>query len=379
VNVASTTRFRLVLAFALGVSFALHAVMVVGLSTLRLLVSAPNIPIEVLPFQPKPPAPPQLDPPEPKPHSSGSPSAAKTKPKPAEPGAGKQPPPPQVEDLRGMGPSGANITLVLRGTLLAKSPHRQAVDDLLSMLPDYHTLLDGTGLHPFDDLDALLISTPDPRDVSATFLAARHRGDPRITRLDGKAIGGNDPRRILKLGETLMLLGRPEQLERIAAAQANSQTDGEGARWLHALEHFDEASKDAALQLTVADLPQLIRLQGELPLPRMIRLALSAEASPATRLLCGFDDVTTAQRFVAMWPEVRNQIRDSAPMFGGILDQLVVTRRDREVELVGRLPETQVRMLLSLAQLLGPRTPRPAAAPEPLPALDAGSPVGLDQ
>lgn len=380
VNVASTLRFRIVLVLALCVSFALHCVLVLGLSTIRLLVSAPNIPIEVLPYTPKPPAPPTLEPAASKPHGESHRDAPRpaAKPKPAETGTGKAPP--AVQDLRAAGPSGSNITLILRGGLLAKSPHRQAVDDVLSMLPDYHTLLDGTGLHPFDDLEALLISTPDPRDVSATFLAARHRGDPRIVRLDGRAIGGRDPRRIAALGTDLMLLGRPEQLAQIAEAERSGATEGEGARWLHALQHFDETSKEAALLLTIADLPQLIRLRGELPLPRMIRLALSAEASPATRLWCGFDDAPTAQRFAAMWPDVKDKIRDAAPMFGGIADQLVLTRRDREVELAGHLPEPQVRMLLSLAQLFGPRPPQRAApvapeeAPVPSPS-DAAEPL----
>ncbi len=371
VNVASTLRFRLVLGLALGLSFVLHAFFVVGLSTVRLLVSAPNIPIEVLPYIAKPPAPPMLDPPngeDEKPHHSEGTKLAKPKTKP-ESATGRPPP---VQDLRAVGPSGANITLVLRGSLLAKSPHRQAVDELLSMLPDYHTLLDGTGLHPFDDLDALMISTPDPRDVSATFLAARHRGDPRITKLDGRAIGGRDPRRIEALGRDLMLLGRPEQLAIIAAAEANDEGEGEGARWLHALQHFDDNSKEAALLLTIADLPQLIRMQGDLPLPRMVRLALSAEGSPATRLLCGFDDAATASRFAAMWPAVKGQIKDAAPMFAGIVDQLVLARRDQEVELVGRLPEAQLRMLLALARLLSPSSPRPATPPEAPSIVDAG-------
>ena len=361
------SRIRYLLAPALVFSFALHALFVLGLSGVRFLIAPPPMPIEILPFKAHPPAPPTLEPPAERPQkpkaSDGVSRPTKTPQKPTTPGIGKAP---AVQDLRAVGPSGANITIVLRGPLLAKSPHREAVDQLLSMLPDYHTLLDGTGLHPFDDLDAILIATPDPRDVSATFLAARYRGDPRIRALDGKALGGGDTRRILALGADLMLLGRPEDLARIEAAEADPKAEAEGARWLASLRHFDDTSKGAALLLTIADLPALIRMRGDLPLPHMVRLALSAEASPATRLLCGFDDEATAIRFWSMWPEVKTQVRESAPMFGGIFDQLTITRRDKDVELEGHLPETQVRMLLALANMFGPRAPAPAAPPPDL-------------
>jgi len=355
---------------AFGASLLLHFVFLVGLPAIRLFHFEPPIPIEILPMKMRPPAPPNLELPKPE---GGNPTPAK----PRAPGAGAQakpkpPPPPPAPDLHAVGPATANITLILRGPLFAKSPYKEGVDKLLSMLPDYHTLLDGTGLSPFDDLDALLIATPDPRDVTASFLAARHRGDARIRAFAHRKLDDGDPRQFRALGDDLMLLGRPDDLLRIAKAESGDTTSPdavEAQRWLTALRSFDAGSKDAAFMLTISDLPALIRISGgALPLPRTIRLAMSAEASPATRIVLLFDSTELAQRFATLWPELKDKLADSVPMFGGALDGLKLTRTEREVELAGRLPESQLRMAFGFLRMLTPRTPSPAAPPPPPPS-----------
>ena len=358
---------------AICASLALHLVFLLGLPSLHWLrLSAPT-PIEVLPMQKRAAAPPMVDPGDPAARPKRAPGAGPKPPAPPRP-----PAPPPAEDLRNIGPSTANVTIILRCPLLARSPHRAGVDTLLSALPDYHTLLDGTGLSPFDDLDALLIATPDPRDVTVTFLAARHHGDARVRALATRALAPGDPRQFRALGDDLMLLGQPQDLQRIAAAEAGAEAQTaeaqEGARWLAALRRFDAGASDAALQLTIADLPQLIRLRDRtLPLPRTVRIAASAEASPAARVVLVFDTEPLAATFAEAWPRLREQLGDAAPMFGGALDAMKLERKDRVVELAGRLPELQVRMALALVQMLIPHAPRPAT---PLPEPQAPDPQG---
>jgi hypothetical protein len=353
------------LLIALGASLFFHLFFFFGLPAIHLLAYAPPLPIEVLPMQKHVSAPPSVEavPPgreKPRPHpKAASAPGAGAKPKPAAP--------PPIEDLRTIGPQTANITLILRGPLLAKSPHREGVDALLSALPDYHTLLDGTTLNPFDDLRALLISTPDPRDVSMTFLAARHRGDPRIRALPGKQLP-DDPREFHALGEDLMLLGRPEDLHRIEAAEAGAG-DAAGQRWLDALAHFDGGNQDAALQLTIGDVQTFVRLEDStLPLPRSLRLAMTAEASPALRLRLSFDEDAQAVSFSAAWPELRRKANDAMPMFASALDGLALSQHGKDVEIAGHLPEAQVRLALSLARMFAPPPPAPAPPPTPPPS-----------
>jgi hypothetical protein len=80
----------------------------------------------------------------------------------------------RVSDLRQLGPSGSRVTVLLRVDRLKATPYAASVDALLLRLPDRRDLLEGTGLGLYDAIDALLISTPNLRDPTVTFLAARH-------------------------------------------------------------------------------------------------------------------------------------------------------------------------------------------------------------
>jgi hypothetical protein len=82
--------------------------------------------------------------------------------------------PGRASELRQYGPEGSRLTVLLRLDRLKVTPYVAAVDALLMRLPDRRDLLEGTGLDLYDGFDALLIATPDPRDPSVTFLAARH-------------------------------------------------------------------------------------------------------------------------------------------------------------------------------------------------------------
>src|SRR5207237_1207956 len=77
-------------------------------------------------------------------------------------------------DLKQLGPEGARFTMLLRVDRLKGTPYQGSVDALLMRMPDRRDLLDGTGLDLYDAFDALLISTPNVMDYTATFLAARH-------------------------------------------------------------------------------------------------------------------------------------------------------------------------------------------------------------
>ena len=78
-------------------------------------------------------------------------------------------------DLRGYGPAGSRLTVLLRLDRLRATAYAPAVDALLAKLPDRDDFLDGTGLDLYRDFDALLIATPNPLDKTVTLLAARHR------------------------------------------------------------------------------------------------------------------------------------------------------------------------------------------------------------
>ncbi len=352
-------------------SAALHAL------PLLLLVEAPRlrwpeapIPIEVRPAH-RPvekQGPPQAGdprstekprPPAPRPHPARK-AAGIAKPAPA-------PPPPATADLRPFAPGDARIVVLLRTDRLRKSPHKESVQALLEALPDYHTLLAGTGLTPVDDFDALLIATANPYDVTATFLAARHPDDNRLrAALERRTMPGWDPRVIRHLGPRLSVLTRPE-----GAARLDGTADGgvdDRAQWLADLGRFERAADEPggpSMLVTVSDFASLAQLGGGLPTPQAAAIAATADPSPSVRLRLVFADEAEAERFRAEWPDIVARWRSSTMLFGlgGMLDGLAVQRAGADVEVLGRVPEREMRIALSWAKALIPRPPAPVDAP----------------
>jgi hypothetical protein len=82
--------------------------------------------------------------------------------------------PARPTSLKELGPGGARFTMLLRVDRLHGTPFEAPVDALLMRMPDRRDLFEGTGLDLYEDFDALLVSTPNLMDYTATFLAARH-------------------------------------------------------------------------------------------------------------------------------------------------------------------------------------------------------------
>jgi hypothetical protein len=386
------------LAGPLLVSSAVHGVLV-GALLLAGHISWPSPPlaIELLPPRPSRPRPPSLPTPLRAPRPAAiertPPSRARAAIKPT-PGEGKRPvtppappPPPETADLKPFAPDDANLVILLRGDKLRTSPHRAAVETLLSALPDYHTLLDGTDVSPIDDLDALLIATADPRAVTATFLAARYHDSERLRALASRPLGDGDPRVFRILGPGLTVLTQPDAALKLDGAQqaldGRSPPDGGGGdprvRWLAMLEQLDQLAGGPGgptLLVTLADARALLHLK-DLPTPVNLALAVTADAAPSLRLRAAFADEAEAQAFAAAWPDILRRWRSGTALLGlaPALDGIKLVRAPLEVTLEGRIPEAQMKIALSWALAVLPRAPAPRRPPPP-PPIDAPPPGG---
>ncbi|HZS40129.1 MAG TPA: hypothetical protein VFF06_25035 [Polyangia bacterium] len=274
-------------------------------------------------------------------------------------------PPPATADLRPFAPADANLVVLLRSDKLRKSPHRQNIDELLEALPDYRMLLDGTGLKPIDDFEALLIATADPHDVTATFLAARFRDSPRLRAVTAREVRPGDPRVFRVLAPGLAVLTQPSDAARLDRARAaDGGADDPQARWLGELERFDRVARDEggpAVVVTLSDAPSLVRLGDGLPTPLAVAVALTGDASPSLRLKLVFAGADDAERFEAAWPTILTRWRQRTALLGlaPALDGLKLERTDAQLELQGRVPEAQTRLALAFARAV---LPHPASA-----------------
>jgi hypothetical protein len=355
---------------AFAISIGVHA-----LALLLLLIGgrfslwpAPPIPIEVQARSVARPPEPAPQPQAERPHASDGESPAPRRRRETKSAASGTPAPPPTSDLKPYAPDDANLVVLLRSEKLRKSPHRQAAEALLAGLPDYHTLLAGTGLSPIDDFEALLIATADPRDMTATFVAARYKDDARIRAIGERPLMAGDPRVFRFLSRGLAVLVRPDQAAKLDGEPLDGGSDDARRRWLKQLAEFDRvAATDAgpAVLVTLSDVPALLSFGTELPTPLALALATTAEASPALRVKAVFAGEPDAQRMESAWPDVMRRYRTATALIGlaTMLDGIKLERRGAEIELQGRIPEPQFRLALSWAQAFLPRAPVDGGAP----------------
>ncbi len=288
--------------------------------------------------------------------ASGAPSATSGKPK-VPPGP---PPPPATADLKPFAPDDANLVVLLRSDKLRKSPHREGAEALLAALPDYSTLLGGTGLNPIDDFEALLIATANPHDVTATFLAARYKDSEKIRALGGRPLHPGDPRVFRFLAPGLAVLAQPDNADKLDAAKADLGAHEDArSKWLKQLEQFDKlAATDngPAILVTLLDAPALMRFGDGLPTPLAMALALTAEGSPALRLQAVFASEADAIKMEQAWPEILKRFRSATALLGlsSALDGMHLSRKEAELEVEGRIPEAQMRLALAWVRALLP-------------------------
>lgn len=357
---------RAPLAVPLVLSTAAHAVLVALLFFgARFSWPAPPIPIEVRPMhraaKPKPPQP-----------NVEAPSTESVKPgagahaKPKTPAKAKAPPPPETTNLSPMAPEDAHVVVLLRMDKLRKSPHRAGAETLLQAMPDWRTLVAGSGVSPIDDFDALLIATADPRDATATFLAARHPDTPKMRALQSRTLPAGDSRVFRALAPGLTILSLPDA----ARALDGEHADGGDARrdWLLQLEKFDRVAEGAggpAVLVTLQDLPSLVSFGREIPTPLALALATTAEASPSLRVQLVFARPEEAAEFARQWPQILGRYRTATALIGlsPALDGLTLSTHEAIVELQGQVAESQLRLALNFARALLP-------PPNPNDALD---------
>ena len=300
----------------------------------------------------------------------GDPKAPPSLPKKIARGAGPhptapKPPPPETTNLAPFAPADAHVVVLLRMDKLRASPHRAGVEALLGGLPDWTTLVAGSGVSPIDDFDALLIATADPRDVTATFLAARHADTPKVRALAGRTLPDGDPRVFRELSPSLTILAPPQTLDSDMGAATHRE-------WLQQLETFDQVARAAngpAVLVTLSDVPSLVHFGGGIPTPLAIALATTADGSPSLRVRLVFADEREAQAFATQWPQILARYKALTGLLGlsTALDGIALSQNAAEVQLAGHIPEAQLKLAINFIVPLLPHPPAPPLDEKPTP------------
>ncbi|MCA9668958.1 MAG: hypothetical protein KC503_25360 [Myxococcales bacterium] len=298
--------------------------------------------------------------------------------------------------LTRMTPGDAALMLLLRMDRIRRSPYARSVRRLLSVFYDFKALLWTTDLDVVKDFKALLIATPNPYRVTRTFLAIRHdlprarleAAFQRSVSIDGgtmhwsrsplETVGTipspprlrSDPRRVYLRRGLAMLAAAAQRslLDKRADKQKGQKT---ALSRLRDIDNAGGASGDSGLKpgllLQAINLPRLIRLPGDIPMPSNVQVTVPARAPAVVRGVLTFASPADPQRFLAAVRPRITRARGSLLLrvmgIASMLDRLVLTARGAQVEARIKLGREEVIQLLDLFRSAIPQVYVPGMKP----------------
>lgn len=283
-------------------------------------------------------------------------------------------------------PPGAQIALRVDMGRIRKSPVAADVRALLAAIPDWKALLDGSGIDPIEQVDRLLIATPNlQRDK--IVLAGRYLGGEQVVRdavqrlatskgvaADWRRQGNvlvapwanaDQTERVIALvGPQHFTISRAEDLPRVLAiAAARAERAKKGARkppQQHPADALLSMDDGEGMSLEVEGAAQFVR-RGRRGIPE--RLRLSALERPGERLdVLGtftYLDAATAEDARDYWVALRDRYASNALVsllgLSAPLSGATVERSETELHIKLSLTADQVRLILGyVRELLAP-------------------------
>lgn len=288
-------------------------------------------------------------------------------------------------------PPGASIALRVDMTRIRTSPVVEDVRGLLEAIPDWQALLDGSGIDPVNQLDRLLIMTPNLQRERVS-LAGRYLGERQVvldavqslarargveanwrTQLSVQvapwANADSTPRVIAIVGPQHFTISREEDLERvlaIAAAKAKKARklgqDSSAADALLAMEDQE------GLSLEVEGVEQFIR-RGRRGIPQTLRLSAIDRQGTQVELrgVLSYADESAAEEALTFWQDKRDGYARNALVgllgLSNVLQEATLERDALTVRVKLTLSVQQTKLILGYGRELLGKKPAPAPAP----------------
>lgn len=287
-------------------------------------------------------------------------------------------------------PPGTQIAVRVDMARIRESPIASDVRALLVAIPDWQALLDGSGIDPVEQLDRLLIATPNLQREKLV-LAGRHRGGPALVeqavaqlaaargveapwreqgnvRIAPWANRDATARVIAGIGPSHFAIARAEDLPRVLAiAAARARPKKRGAAAEHPAEALLTMEPDEGLSLEVDGVAQFVR-RGRRGIPDKLRVAAIERPGERIELRARFsygDDAraSDAREYLAT---LRDQYAGNGLIvllgLSDPLEDAKIEQQAAEVEVTIGLSAEQTRLILGyVRELVSPPATRPPA------------------
>ena len=287
-------------------------------------------------------------------------------------------------------PAGAQIALRVDMERIRKSPIVGDVRGLLAAIPDWRALLEGSGIDPIEQIDRLLIATPNLQREKIV-LAGRYLGGEQVVRdavarlASAKSVAapwhseGNvqvapwenldaTPRVIALVGPQHFAIARAEDLPRVLAiAAVRAQRGKKGVRGPVAqpAEALLSMEDDEGLSLEVEGASQFVR-RARRGIPERLRLSVVERPglSAEVRGVFSYADETQAAEARAYWGELRERYASNTLVallgLSEPLQNATVEQRELEVRVDVRLTVEQMRLIMGyVREMVSPPPRRP--------------------
>lgn len=309
-------------------------------------------------------------------------------------------------------PAGAQLAVRIDLATVRASPLADDVRRFLMAIPDWQLILEGSGLDPLDDLDRLLIASPNlqraqmvmagrhahasegedgsgyVREVVARFGAARGAATPWRTEhgLPVAPWPNEDvtARVVALVGPRHFVLCRPEDLQRVLSIARAREERAQGD------DDLEDASGPEALLAMGAGEALSFEAEGARRFvrggdPTLFPASLRAAARPIDdgrvnlRASARFEDEDEAQRALEYWGDQRERLAEQTMIrllgFASLLRSTRLEREGRTLEVDATLTASQMRAILGFLEG-AIRRPRRGATPGPTPGPATMAPAG---
>jgi len=272
-------------------------------------------------------------------------------------------------------PAGSQIALRLDVTRIRESPLAPDVRQFLAAMPDWQALLEGSGVEPLDDLDRVLVATPNLQrsrlivagrttsDADAIRAAAARLAEGAGETLEWRTEHGVEVARwynhdstervVAIIGPRHFILSRPQDLPRVLAV-ARDRGDEEEEHFADALLSMEEG-EGLSLEIEGArNFARARRTPIEM-IPTELRLALSQlpedRIAARTHWTYGADD--EAEAAGEYWNRMREQYGRNMivrAMVGDLLTRATLEPEGEALDGSVDLEVSQMRRLMALAR-----------------------------
>jgi hypothetical protein len=278
-------------------------------------------------------------------------------------------------------PAGAQLALRLDMARLRQSAVASDIRALIAAVPDWQELLGGSGIDPLDDLERVLIATPN-RYRSRIMVAGRHIHDEAFTRAvvdrmatarstqvtwstrEGVPVApwaneGATPRELAVLGPQHFTISRPEDLAVVLAmTQARAEREAEGLEEASGPDVLLSMGPGEGLSLEVEGVhaflaggdPAVIPLRARLAIrevgPRMVGIDGLA-VFPSAQLAADAVTYWSAQREAAL---SNMMVRMMLGNLAGVLQSFTFEPDGERVEIRGRASVDDLRRALAIVR-----------------------------